>query len=127
MMPTLSKKLKEYKDSLKVVNKFVFTNALGQRLGSNSKVWEELNKLLKKQGYDCTLHDLRHTYASLLIAKGVNIKYIQKMLGHTSIKMTMDTYGHLIPDVHDHAVNALEEILNKNIPDRHALGTQELS
>ena len=38
-------------------------------------------------------HDLRHTYASLLIDQGENIKYIQKQMGHSSIKTTMDTYG----------------------------------
>ena len=55
---------------------------------------------------------LRHTFASLLISKNIPIKYIQRQMGHSSIKMTMDTYGHLMPDVHDHAINVLEEIAN---------------
>ena len=41
-------------------------------------------------------HDLRHTYASLLIKNGEHPKYIQKQLGHKSIKTTMDVYGHLM-------------------------------
>ena len=67
---------------------------------------------------DITFHDLRHTFASLLISKNVPIKYIQRQMGHSTIKMTMDTYGHLIPDVHDQAINVLEEIAlnNKKIP-----------
>jgi integrase len=52
-------------------------------------------------------HDLRHTYASLLIDLGENIKYIQKQMGHSSIKTTMDTYGHLMKDVNREAANRL--------------------
>jgi integrase len=40
-------------------------------------------------------YDLRHTHASLLIAEGVHPKKIAERLGHSSIKLTMDTYGHL--------------------------------
>ena len=45
-------------------------------------------------------HDLRHTYASLLIAQGAHPKYIQAQLGHASIQTTPDRYGHLMPDAH---------------------------
>ncbi len=41
-------------------------------------------------------HDLRHTYATLLISQGENLKFIQSQLGHASITTTMDTYGHLL-------------------------------
>ncbi len=40
-------------------------------------------------------HDLRHTYASLLIQTTGPAKYIQEQLGHASIQVTMDVYGHL--------------------------------
>ena len=43
-------------------------------------------------------HDLRHTFASQLIEQGAHPKYIQEQLGHASITMTMDTYGHLFPN-----------------------------
>jgi integrase len=49
-------------------------------------------------------HDLRHTYASLLLDQGENIKYIQRQLGHISIQVTMDIYGHLMEDVNQEAV-----------------------
>ena len=55
-------------------------------------------------------HDLRHTYASLLISQNVPIKYIQNQLGHGSIQVTMDTYGHIMPEVNRQAVNALDSI-----------------
>ena len=47
-------------------------------------------------------HDLRHTYASLLIAKGVDVAYLSRQLGHANITTTLNTYTHLF----DHARNA---------------------
>jgi hypothetical protein len=44
-----------------------------------------------------TIHQLRHTYATVLIKAGVPLPYISKQLGHSSIKITVDTYGHLVP------------------------------
>jgi integrase len=46
-------------------------------------------------------HDLRHFYASALIAANLNPKMIQARLGHATIAETMDTYGHLFPDSED--------------------------
>jgi len=43
------------------------------------------------------LHDLRHTFGSLLIQDGASLKYVCEQMGHSSIKVTADTYGHLIP------------------------------
>ena len=42
-------------------------------------------------------YDLRHTFVSLLIEQGAHPKYIQEQAGHSSIQVTMDTYGHLFP------------------------------
>ncbi len=44
-------------------------------------------------------HDLRHTYATLMISLGENTKLLQQQLGHSSITTTMDRYGHLLPEV----------------------------
>jgi integrase len=43
-------------------------------------------------------HTLRHVYASLQIAQGVSPKRLQKLMGHATLKLTLDTYGHLWPD-----------------------------
>ena len=53
-------------------------------------------------------HDLRHTYASLLIDQGENIKYIQKQLGHSKPSVTMDIYAHLISEENPAAAKKLE-------------------
>jgi integrase len=52
-------------------------------------------------------HDLRHTFASLLIQNGESLAYIKDQLGHSSIKMTVDVYGHLVPGANRAAVNRL--------------------
>ncbi len=57
------------------------------------------------------LHDLRHTQASLLLAANVNMKAISKRLGHTDIKITMNTYAHLLEDVDKQSVYQLEDLL----------------
>ena len=47
---------------------------------------------------DITPHDLRHTCASLAVSAGVNVLALQRMLGHTSAKVTLDTYADLFDD-----------------------------
>src|SRR5690606_12851474 len=54
-----------------------------------------------------TIHDLRHTHASWLIARGVPLPYIQARLGHESITTTVNTYGHLVADAHDQMASAI--------------------
>jgi integrase len=56
-------------------------------------------------------HTLRHTYASMLIQNGENLLYVRDQLGHSSIKITIDTYGHLIPSANKAAVDRLDEVL----------------
>lgn len=63
---------------------------------------------LKKAGLKkIRFHDLRHTYASIQIDLGANSKYLQKQMGHSSIKITLDVYGHLMKDVNKEAANRL--------------------
>ena len=56
------------------------------------------------------LHDLRHTHATLLLFKGVNIKTISERLGHSSIGMTMDVYTDVLKDLDVSAASKLDEI-----------------
>jgi len=55
-------------------------------------------------------HDLRHFYASTLIAANLNPKVILARLGHATITETMDTYGHLFPDAEDLGRGAIDGI-----------------
>lgn len=54
-------------------------------------------------------HDLRHSFASMLIDRGENIKYVQRVLGHSGVQITLDVYGHLMPDVGKEAAARSEE------------------
>jgi integrase len=56
-------------------------------------------------------HDLRHTYASLLIAQGAHPKYIQAQLGHASIQTILDRYGHLMPEMHEAEARKLDRLV----------------
>jgi integrase len=60
------------------------------------------------QGTPC-IHDLRHTYASLLIAQGESLAYVRDQISHHSIKVTVDTYGHLVPGGNKAAVDRLDD------------------
>jgi integrase len=54
-------------------------------------------------------HDLRHTFASLLIQQGESLAYVRDQLGHKSIQITVDVYGHLVPGGNRAAVDRLDD------------------
>ena len=60
------------------------------------------------------LHDLRHTFGSLLIQAGASIVYVKEQMGHSSIQVTVDTYGHLIPGANISFVDRLDTIATGN-------------
>jgi integrase len=68
-------------------------------------------RLLRKAGLrKIRVHDLRHTYSSLLLSQGESPVYVKEQLGHHSIQMTVDIYGHLIPSSNRQAVNRLDDL-----------------
>lgn len=60
------------------------------------------------------LHQARHTYASFMIAAGVNAKALASFMGHSSIKVTFDLYGHLMPGSGPQAAAMLDEFLGRS-------------
>ena len=67
-------------------------------------------KILAKAGLrKIRFHDIRHTFASLLLSQGESPVYVKEQLGHYSIQMTVDVYGHLIPGSNRGAVNKLDK------------------
>lgn len=62
------------------------------------------------------LHDLRHTHATLLLDTGVPIKVVSERLGHTTIAMTMDVYGHVLPARDADAAARLDDLLTRSRP-----------
>jgi integrase len=66
-------------------------------------------RILRKTGFqEMRFHDVRHTFASLLLTDGVSPVYVKELMGHHSIKVTVDTYGHLIPGSNRDAINKLD-------------------
>ena len=57
------------------------------------------------------IHDFRHSHASILISNGINIVQVSKRLGHESIKMTLDTYTHLIEENNEKLVDLLDDLI----------------
>ncbi len=80
------------------------------------RLWFPL--LRRAQVQRLTLHACRHTFASRLIANGENLKYIAEQFGHSSIRVTVDIYGHLIPGGNRQAVDRLDAVLDGKIGQR---------
>lgn len=57
-------------------------------------------------------HDLRHTCATLLLAKGTHPKFVQELLGHATVAITLDTYSHVIPSMGDQTARAMQDALS---------------
>ena len=72
---------------------------------------QELQRVADEFAAPITLHECRHTFASLMIAAGVNAKALSSYLGHSSIQITFDRYGHLMPGNEEEAAGLLDEYL----------------
>ncbi|MGW6471106.1 tyrosine-type recombinase/integrase [Streptomyces nigra] len=97
----------------------VITNRCGRpvRRSSFGFCWSEA---VKKAGLPTgtRFHDLRHFYASTLIAAGLHPKTIQARLGHATMAETMDTYGHLFPEADEQGRGALDAAFAADVPQK---------
>jgi integrase len=89
---------------------WVFCSETGTPL-NKSNVRRAFNRLLKRADLPAHFspHCLRHTFASLLLQQGESPVYVQRQLGHASIKLTVDTYGKWLPMGNKAAVDRLDE------------------
>ena len=72
-------------------------------------------RILSKAGLrSIRIHDIRHTFASLLLTNGESPVYVKEQMGHSSIQITVDIYGHLIPNSNRDAVNRLDDATLSN-------------
>ncbi len=91
------------------VSEWVFVNAVGNPIDYYNWLRRVFNPALEKGGIrQIRIHDLRHTYATLRIAKGDSIADVSKQLGHHSVKLTMDVYYHWIPGKKKSEVDELD-------------------
>lgn len=92
--------------------KLVFANQLGGPLDGTNLLKYWFYPLIERAGLPkIRFHDLRHTAATLLLRQGVNPKIVSEMLGHAKVQITLDTYSHVLPDMQDVAVLAMEKAL----------------
>ena len=93
----------------KAVPPWVFLTPAGHPVDGDNLRRRVFYRLLEQAGLrKIRLHDLRHTYASLLIQQGESLAYVQQQLGHSSVQVTVDVYGHLIPGANRAAVDRLD-------------------
>jgi integrase len=83
--------------------------------------WERANESRRKQGQEpmqpISLHECRHTFASLMIAANVNAKALSAYMGHASVTITYDRYGHLMPGNENEAAALLDAYLARATAD----------
>jgi integrase len=98
---------------------WVFTSVTGTIMDPDNfrhRVW---SKLLTKAGFrQIRIHDLRHTFASLLIQQGESLAYVKDQMGHHSIRVTVDVYGHLVPGGNKAAVDKLDDQNSGELEDK---------
>ena len=94
------------------VSEYVFPSPTGGPISPDS-VLHMLHRVLKRAGLPAVrFHDLRHTFATLALQNGVDIKTVSGMLGHFSAGFTLDTYAHVTTAVQKEAANTMGNVLN---------------
>lgn len=89
----------------------VFPNQEGNYQDVNNLVKRKFHKILNNAKIDVIRwHDLRHTFASILINLNQSPRYIQLQMGHASCDITMNRYSHLMPETSQNAVNAIDSL-----------------
>jgi integrase len=109
--PTTMKALKKWKLAcLPGELDLVFPTEKGTPMNHNNMVARYFRRALKLADLEqIRFHDLRHTYASLLIEQGENIKYIQTQLGHSNPTVTLNVYAHLMKPTNQESALKLEQ------------------
>jgi integrase len=95
----------------------VFASETGTLINPTNLRQRSFASLLKRAGLPkMRFHDLRHTCATLLLGRGVHAKFVQELLGHANISITLDTYSHVLPGMGDQTARAMEDALDEKDP-----------
>jgi len=122
MTPKLALFLKGYRKQQEIVylelgkvcglDELVFLNLPSGKPLDPYVVSHVFKKIARRAGFeDVRFHDLRHTFASLMLLRGASPKVISEALGHASVAFTMDTYSHIIDGMQQDAMNLLNGVL----------------
>ena len=121
MTPKLALFLREYKMERELLylelgrqltlDDLAFANVKGKPIDP-CVVTHAFTKLTRQTGLEgVRFHDLRHTFASLMLLRGAKPKVISEALGHSSVAFTMDTYSHIIEGMQEDTMALLDEVL----------------
>jgi len=92
-----------------IAQDFVFPSKTGGVLDPDNMIRDRFLPTLQAAGIRAIrFHDLRHTFGAMLIAVGAPLNYVKEQMGHASIQVTVDTYGHLIRGVGERYVDRLD-------------------
>ncbi len=111
-----------------VDNELLFTTKTGLPLGRSrfrSRTWEPAIEAARIP--HATFHHLRHTCGAWLISTGATPQMVQERLGHTSIRTTIDTYGHLVESVRERQAAAEEDALRGTYVAREPVASSEVA
>lgn len=90
----------------------VFTTPTGGPIEGRNLIRTWFRPLLLKAGLPpIRMHDLRHSYASIALARGAHPKVVQEALGHSTIAVTLDLYSHVVPSLQREASRQMGEAL----------------
>jgi integrase len=118
LMPALAEALRKHRHESKFnrPDDYVFTTRMGTPEHAANVGLRALKPALAEAGLrDIRWHDLRHTFASLLIAGGANITFVSRQLGHTSSQVTLAIYAHLLD--RDEQARRSREMLQEMVGD----------
>jgi integrase len=94
-------------------NGLVFTNRVGTPVGRQELVTGTFKPLLRRASLpNIRFHALRHTCATLLLSKEVHAKFVQELLGHATISITLDTNSHVLPSMGGATAGAMDDALS---------------
>jgi integrase len=92
-------------------NDLVFCTGNGRPINPNN-LYRTFETIMARAGVPrIRLHDLRPTHATLLLQAGMPIKAVSERLGHSKTSVTLDTYAHVLPDMQDRAIDAIDAAL----------------
>ena len=107
--------LKEYREQQKVKSEYVFSSPTGGIMEPDC-ARKMLKRVLQRAGLDeLRFHDLRHTFATLALQNGVDVKTLSGILGHYSAGFTLDTYAHVTAQMQEDAANKMGDFLQQVI------------
>lgn len=124
MTPKLALFLKGYKTEREwmsmpvALDDLVFGDVDGKPLDP-STVTHNFGRMVKRAELNARFHDLRHTYATLMLAAGVHAKIVSEALGHSTVAITLDIYSHVTPGLQEAAAKQLDSLLPVGVAQQH--------